>query len=128
MIDWSNKLNFEERRMVVQLYLGGVSISAITKIYQVHHSSIHYHLKKAGVYVVNRKPVVSFNAIQKANINSALDFHNNRGQKLKVVPKKKVFCLGYDDEEQHFPKSYAEYVQRDKQRSRLKLKQHASTR
>ena len=60
-------------------------------------------------------------------MNSALDFHNNKGQKIKFVPKKKIFCLGYDEED-NFPKSYREYVQRAKQRDRLRLKQHASTR
>lgn len=127
MSQWVNLLNFEDRKVIVQLYAGGVSISAITRIYQVHHSTIRYHLTEAGVYVKGKKPGVTFKLIEKANNSSPLDFHNNRGKTIKFVPKKRVFELGYEYENS-FPKSYAEYVQRDKQRSRLRLKQHASTR
>lgn len=126
MSQWVNLLGFEDRKIIIQLYSGGLSISAITRIYQVHHSTIRYHLMEAGVYVKNKKPGVTFKLIQKANIDSALNFHNTKGKTIKVIPKRKIFELGYDNEESHFPKSYEEYVQRDRERSRLRLKQHAS--
>lgn len=125
MSQWVNLLNFEDRKVITQLYAGGISISAITRIYQVHHSTIRYHLIRAGVYVKGKKPGVNFDTIQKANSSSNLDFHNNRGKTIKIVPRKMIFALGYDEEEK-FPKSYEEYVQRDRERNRLRLKQHAS--
>lgn len=121
MSKWENLLSFEDRKIIIQLYLGGISISAITRIYQVHHSTIRYHLIEANVYEKGKKPLVNFSSIQKANIQSALDFHNNRGKTFKIKPRGEIFRLGYEDEK-NFPKNYAEYVQRDIERNRLKSK------
>lgn len=113
---WVNKLNFQQRDMIVQLYSGGISISAITKIYQVHHSSVRYHLKKAGVYVNSKKPELDMHQIEAKNSGASLDFRNDKGGKIEVIPVKKVFKLCYNESERNFPKSYKEYLERYKKR------------
>lgn len=113
MSEWVNCLDFNQRKIVVQLYVGGVSVSAISRIYQVNLSPVRYHLKKAGVYTPGRRPTVTFSIIKKNNSGSSLDFKNVRGNKLKNFTediKKET------QEEKNFPTNYLEYLKRDQQR------------
>jgi len=105
------------------MYCNGVSISAITRIYQVHHSSVRYHLKKAGVYIKGRHGEVDMKDVEKKNPQSSFDFYNTKGEKFKVVrlitPLKDRH---WDDHEKNFPKTYKDYVQREKDRGSILLK------
>lgn len=124
MSEWVNRLDFSQRNVVVQMYENGISISSISKIYQVHHSSIRYHLKKADVYIAGRKSTIKYSTIKKQNKDTFLDFYNRKAQKIQqtLVPKLNVY-LGH---EATFPKSYEEYVQRDKARVMLLLKHESN--
>ena len=115
MSDWVNRLNFAQRQIVTQLYSNGVSISAITRIYQVHHSSVRYHLKKAGVYIKWKKASVDMKKVENLNPNSLLNFHNDKGEKIKSAFTQVPF-IGWPVHEKNFPLSYKEYVQREKNR------------
>lgn len=122
MSEWVNRLDFTQRTLVVQMYLNGVGISAITNIYQVHHSSVRYHLKKAGVYVKGQYGSVNMPTIKKYNPKSSLDFYNTKGQKISVVKIPNHLEPIEDPYEKNFPKSYKDYVQREKDRNSILLK------
>lgn len=120
--EWVNRLDFSQRQVVVQMYKNGVGISAITKIYQVHHSSVRYHLKKAGVYIKGRYGDVNMPSIRQSNQSTALDFYNIKGQKFKLVRTGRDFSSVEDNFEKNFPKSYKDYVQRDADKHSILLK------
>lgn len=122
--EWVNRLDFTQRQLVVQMYVNGVSISAITRIYQVHHSSVRYHLKKAGAYIKGRHGDVDMRNIAKQNTGVALDFYNHKGEKFKVVHTygRRLEDIGWPEHEKNFPMSYKDYVQREKDRNSILLR------
>ena len=120
MKEWVNRLTFTQRPIIVQMYCNGISISAITKIYQVHHSSIRYHLRKAGVYIKNKRGDVNMKEIKVKNQSSSLNFFNTKGQRFKVQPDPIDFTDS--EHEKKFPKNYREYVQREADRNSILLK------
>lgn len=123
--EWVNRLDFSQRNVVVQMYVNGLSISAITKIYQVHHSSVRYHLKKAGVYVKGRYGTVNIKTIEKYNPGVKHDYYNTRGEKMVFNGGLKTIKQWQEqDPEKHYPKSYKEYVQREKDRTDVLFQKH----
>lgn len=118
MNEWANRLGFDERKLVVQLYCNGVSISAITTIYQVHHSSIRYHLKKANVYIKGKTAEINMNKIRQLNNMRSMVFHNARGGNFSQKP---YITFDADSEfESTFPNNYKEYLERDRLRKEQK--------
>lgn len=123
MSEWVNRLDFTQRDLVIQMYVNGVGISAITRIYQVHHSSVRYHLKKAGVYIKGRYGDVNMKDIERSNKHAALDFYNIKGQKFKVVRiVGRLTDVGWPEHERNFPLSYKDYVQRERNRHSILYK------
>lgn len=125
--EWVNRLDFSQRTLVVQMYVNGVGISAITRIYQIHHSSVRYHLKKAGVYVKGRYGDVDMKDVVKLNSSSSLDFYNVRGQKITIVrTPNSLVDVGWPEHERKFPLSYKDYVQRESDKHSI-LSKHGIT-
>jgi len=109
---WENKLKFDQRRIVVQMYVNGISISAISDIYQVHRATIRYHLTVAGVYIKDRRSTITLSEIKSQNEKSNFAFHNARGGTKKTV------VVVADVFERKLPKSYKEYLELDKLKKR----------
>lgn len=125
MSEWVNRLDFRQRDVVVQMYVNGLSISAITRIYQVHHSSVRYHLKKAGVYIKGRFGTVNIQTVEKYNPSVKRDYYNTRGEKITFTGYKKTLeDFQREDPERNFPKSYKDYIQREKERNDVLYKKH----
>jgi len=61
-----------------------------------------------------KKPELNMHQIETKNSGASLDFHNDKGGKMEIVPVKKVFKLGYDESERNFPRNYKEYLERAK--------------
>lgn len=120
MSRWVNRLDFIQRKEVVQMYSNGISISAITQLYQVDRSSIRYHLRYAGVYVPNRRPIVTYDRMKEVNDTCRMNFYNRKGEKLRQL-KYPQASVDFIKTERCFPKSYAEYVQRQNQRNDIKI-------
>jgi len=123
MSEWVNRLDFSQRAIVIQMYVNGITISAITRMYQVHHSSVRYHLKKAGVYVKNKRGVLNIKDIERKNHTTTLDYFNTKGQKFKVaIFPYRIKDVGWPEHERKFPLSYKDYVQREANRNSILLK------
>jgi len=65
--EWPNKLSFDDRACVVRYYLQGYGLFHIAETYGVSTTTIEYHLKKAQVFIPNKKPTLfgNVNPIQK---------------------------------------------------------------
>ena len=111
--EWSQeyvKLNKTDVEKIIELYKTRFSLSSIARIYRVHQSSVRYHLEKAGVYVKWQTNHINYTFIKVSRAIPGLDY--NEKAFLGYEPH-------YDDGERNFPKSYKEYLQREKDRTSI---------
>lgn len=68
--EWQNKLSFNDRLWIVRYYLEGYGLFHIASVYGVTTSTVEYHLKKASVFIPNKKPTLfgNVNPIQKRRV------------------------------------------------------------
>lgn len=105
----------EERKEIVDLYTKGTAISALARYYGIHHSSIYYHIKKAGVFRPGRNIIINFTTLKKM-------FGNGGREKVPKFHSKPTPEQFWPPNEKQFPKSYAEYLNQYNKRNGTQYK------
>lgn len=114
---WENHISFEDRKHIIDLYLQGYAVWNLAKTFHSACSTIEYHLKEAHVYIPGRKPIMRNKPIQHIQVTQTryLALPNPKPVPLSIIrmweEEKRTIEMS-----KRFPKSYKEYIKRDKQR------------
>lgn len=104
------------------MYINDIKLSAISTIYQVDRSVVRYHLEVAGVYEKNKRGSIDLREIKKQNQGTSFNFYHSKGTRFNIIGAPRKPGVVDTSHERNFPKSYAEYVQREKDKHSILYK------
>ncbi len=121
---WENKLSLDDRKRLVGWYQEGYAIRNIAMTLRLTIPTVQYHLKAAGAFVPNKRPVLWNKSINVPKREPLLQSRRLTLNEVVLVDKLALHSLAHLGKEElrqikfesNMPKSYREYVEQEKQR------------